>query len=83
MTMAPQRVSVSSDAKMVNPRNPYATVDAPAEPSYLYGWAHPPLGPVMSVVLDDGRELLIARKDLVRVKEWTGWDESEMQGVAS
>lgn len=33
----------------------------------LYGWAVPPLGEVSYVVLDDGREALIATKDLVGV----------------
>lgn len=62
-----QRVSVYSDARMVT--TIAQIVSPPSEVTMLYGWAVPPANNVMLVVMDDGRELLIARRDLRPVLE--------------
>lgn len=64
---ARKRVSVYSDARMVTTLA--KVVPPPADVTMLYGWAVPPMGNVLLVVMDDGRELLIARRDLRPVIE--------------
>jgi hypothetical protein len=61
---ARQRVSVQSDRKMVTLRGQIVPVEV--EPTTLYGWTVP-VGGVLCVVLDDGRELLVAAKDVSEV----------------
>lgn len=57
-----QRVSVLSDCRMVTLQG--AVVPVEGEPARLRGWVSPPLGAVLCVALDDGRELLVASQDV-------------------
>lgn len=74
--MSRQRVSVAPDAKMVT-----NLAKLVREPAMLYGWVPQQVGNIVWVTLDDGREFLVARADLTKVTEWSGWDESAMAGA--
>lgn len=65
MSAVRQRVSITTDRKMVTLQGD--VVPADATPTTLYGWIASPLVGVICVLLDDGRELLVASKDVTMV----------------
>lgn len=69
MTARPNRyrASVESSSRLVTLQGRDVPVEG--ESTTLHGWTMPPLGPVLCVKFDDGRELLVARKDVVLVDD--------------
>lgn len=60
------RVSIPSDKRIVDARNPYAPVTT-AEPAHFGHMVVPQIGSVAYVTLDNGREVLVMREHLTEV----------------